>query len=82
MTTYRIVRCPNAGATLTVIVGLDDKWSIIISASVAVLYTMAGGLYSVAFTDVFQLTCIFGGLVSNILQILLHRSFPYLASAH
>ncbi|KAK2180844.1 hypothetical protein NP493_423g02008 [Ridgeia piscesae] len=50
------------GATLTVIVGLDDKWAVIISAGVAVLYTMAGGLYSVAFTDVFQLICIFGGL--------------------
>lgn len=50
------------GATLTVIVGLDNKWAIIISAGVAVLYTMVGGLYSVAFTDVFQLVCIFGGL--------------------
>ncbi|KAI0213393.1 High-affinity choline transporter 1 [Lamellibrachia satsuma] len=50
------------GATLTVIVGLDDKWAIIVSAGVAILYTMAGGLYSVAFTDVFQLICIFGGL--------------------
>ncbi|KAI0217644.1 High-affinity choline transporter 1 [Lamellibrachia satsuma] len=50
------------GATLTVIVGLDDKWAIIISASVALLYTIAGGLYSVVLTDVFQLMFIFGGL--------------------
>ena len=58
------VPSPSTGATLTVIVGLDDKWAIIVSAGVAILYTMAGGLYSVAFTDVFQLICIFGGLVS------------------
>ncbi|KAI0229265.1 High-affinity choline transporter 1 [Lamellibrachia satsuma] len=50
------------GATLTVIVGLDDKWAIIISASVALLYTIAGGLYSVILTDVFQLIFIVGGL--------------------
>ena len=59
------VPSPSTGATLTVIVGLDDKWAIIVSAGVAILYTMAGGLYSVAFTDVFQLICIFGGLVSD-----------------
>ena len=62
--TTRACVVSSPGATLTVIVGLDDKWAIIISAGVAVLYTMAGGLYSVAFTDVFQLICIFGGLVS------------------
>ncbi|KAI0240255.1 hypothetical protein LSAT2_009051 [Lamellibrachia satsuma] len=50
------------GATLTVIVGLDDKWAIIISASVVLLYTIAGGLYSVILTDVFQLMFIIGGL--------------------
>ena len=37
--------------------------AIIISAGVAVFYTVIGGLYSVAFTDVIQLICIFVGLV-------------------
>ncbi|KAI0229264.1 High-affinity choline transporter 1 [Lamellibrachia satsuma] len=50
------------GATLTVIVGLDDKWAVITSASVALLYTIAGGLYSVILTDVFQLMFLIGGL--------------------
>ena len=55
-----------SGTTLTVIVGLEHKWAIIISASVAVLYTILGGLYSVVFTDVLQLGCIIIGLVSGI----------------
>jgi len=37
--------------------------AIIISAGVAIFYTVVGGLYSVAFTDVIQLICIFIGLV-------------------
>ena len=53
------------GATLTVIVGLNNIWSIIISALISVFYTLIGGLYSVAYTDVVQLVCIFVGLVSK-----------------
>ncbi|XP_052781721.1 high-affinity choline transporter 1-like [Mya arenaria] len=50
------------GATLSVILELDTKISIIISACIAVFYTLFGGLYSVAYTDVVQLICIFVGL--------------------
>jgi len=50
------------GASLSVIIGLQHKWAVIISAGVSVLYTLAGGLYSVAYTDVIQLICIFIGL--------------------
>jgi high affinity choline transporter 7 len=42
----------------------DNTTSIIISAIVVVVYTLFGGLYSVAYTDVVQLFCIFAGLVS------------------
>ena len=38
--------------------------AVILSALIAVLYTWIGGLYSVAYTDVVQLGCIFLGLVS------------------
>ncbi len=48
---------------MSVILGLDHKISVIISACIAVFYTVVGGLYSVAFTDVVQLICIFVGLV-------------------
>ncbi|XP_070187378.1 high affinity choline transporter 1-like isoform X2 [Littorina saxatilis] len=50
------------GATLKVILDIDLTLSIIISAGIALLYTLMGGLYSVAYTDVVQLICIFIGL--------------------
>ena len=53
------------GGTISVIMDIDDRISIIISAIVVVIYTLFGGLYSVAYTDVVQLFCIFIGLVNN-----------------
>ncbi|XP_039600065.1 high affinity choline transporter 1-like [Polypterus senegalus] len=43
------------GGTMTVILDLASYQSIIISAAVAIFYTLLGGLYSVAYTDVIQL---------------------------
>jgi len=48
---------------LAIIINLDILVSVITSAVIAVLYTVIGGLYSVAYTDVVQLICIFIGLV-------------------
>ena len=50
------------GTTLSVILAIDDKISIIISASIAMAYTLVGGMFSVAYTDVIQIVFIFGGL--------------------
>jgi len=50
------------GASLAVILHMGHDTAIIISAGVAVFYTVIGGLYSVAYTDVIQLICIFVGL--------------------
>ncbi|XP_066515925.1 high affinity choline transporter 1 [Hoplias malabaricus] len=50
------------GATLSVIVDIDINMSVIISALIAIFYTLVGGVYSVAYTDVVQLFCIFAGL--------------------
>uniref|UniRef100_A0A8D8R8B3 High-affinity choline transporter 1 n=1 Tax=Cacopsylla melanoneura TaxID=428564 RepID=A0A8D8R8B3_9HEMI len=50
------------GATLSVIIDLDQGTSVVLSAFIAVFYTLFGGLYSVAYTDVIQLFCIFIGL--------------------
>ncbi|KAI8503937.1 High affinity choline transporter 1 [Branchiostoma belcheri] len=50
------------GATLSVVLGLNFTLSVIISAAIAVFYTLLGGLYSVVYTDVIQLFCIFVGL--------------------
>lgn len=55
------------GGTISVIMQLDNTTSIIISAIVVVIYTLFGGLYSVAYTDVVQLFCIFAGLVNRFL---------------
>lgn len=52
------------GATVSVVIGLDRFTSVIVSACIAIFYTLLGGLYSVAYTDVIQLICIFVGLVS------------------
>lgn len=40
--------------------------SVMISAMIAIFYTLVGGLYSVAYTDVVQLFCIFVGLVRHL----------------
>ncbi|XP_071793524.1 high-affinity choline transporter 1-like [Asterias amurensis] len=50
------------GSTVSVVLDLDRTLSVIVSACIAVVYTFFGGLYSVAYTDVVQLFCIFVGL--------------------
>lgn len=52
------------GATMSVILDLPYALCIWISAAVAIIYTLLGGLYSVAYTDIIQLTLIFFSLVS------------------
>ncbi|XP_073342342.1 high-affinity choline transporter 1-like isoform X2 [Pagrus major] len=47
------------GATMSVILDLPYTLCIWISAAVAIFYTLMGGLYSVAYTDIIQLTLIF-----------------------
>lgn len=47
---------------MSVIIDMDQKTSVILSALIAIFYTLFGGLYSVAYTDVIQLFCIFAGL--------------------
>ncbi|XP_068443021.1 high-affinity choline transporter 1-like [Clinocottus analis] len=47
------------GATMSVILDLPYSVCIWISATVAIIYTLLGGLYSVAYTDIIQLSLIF-----------------------
>ncbi|KAM4607421.1 high-affinity choline transporter 1-like [Polymixia lowei] len=47
------------GTTMSVILDLSYTISIWISAAVAITYTLMGGLYSVAYTDIIQLILIF-----------------------
>ncbi|CAJ1066843.1 high-affinity choline transporter 1-like [Xyrichtys novacula] len=50
------------GAIMNVVLDLPFAVCIWISAAVAVIYTLLGGLYSVAYTDIIQLALIFFGL--------------------
>ncbi|XP_059199707.1 high-affinity choline transporter 1-like [Centropristis striata] len=49
----------SLGATMTVILDLPYSICIWISSAVAIIYTLLGGLYSVAYTDVIQLSLAF-----------------------
>lgn len=51
---------------MAMILDLPYSVCIWISASVAIIYTLLGGLYSVAYTDIIQLTLIFISLVSDL----------------
>lgn len=51
---------------MSVILDFSYTVSIWISAAVAITYTLMGGLYSVAYTDVIQLVLIFISLVSSL----------------
>lgn len=71
---HQYITC--VGATLSVIVDININVSVVISALIAIFYTLVGGLYSVAYTDVVQLFCIFVGLVSFTV-IYLHKHGVY-----
>ncbi len=49
------------GAAFSTILGLPPTTAIVVSALIAVVYTMVGGLWSVAYTDALQFLCIAGG---------------------
>ncbi|XP_071394759.1 high-affinity choline transporter 1-like [Centroberyx affinis] len=49
----------SLGATMSVILDVSYTVSIWISAAVAITYTLLGGLYSVAYTDIIQLILMF-----------------------
>jgi len=50
------------GTTFGTIVGLDSSTSIVLSALIAVAYTVLGGLWAVALTDLVQLLLLLAGL--------------------
>ncbi|XP_063068035.1 high affinity choline transporter 1-like [Engraulis encrasicolus] len=50
------------GGTISTILDVPYVYSVVISAAVAITYTLLGGLYSVAYTDVIQLVMMFVAL--------------------
>ncbi|KAK0058927.1 high-affinity choline transporter 1, partial [Biomphalaria pfeifferi] len=67
------------GSTLSVIMELPTQPAIIVSACVALFYTLIGGLYSVAYTDVVQLFCIFFGLWISVPFAMTHPAVSNIA---
>ncbi|XP_055493074.1 high-affinity choline transporter 1-like isoform X2 [Leucoraja erinacea] len=51
------------GSSLSVIFEINVNLSVIISALISIFYTLIGGLYSVAYTDMVQLVCIVVGMI-------------------
>ncbi|XP_043970993.1 high-affinity choline transporter 1-like [Gambusia affinis] len=62
------------GVTMSVILDLHFGYSVWISAAVAIVYTLLGGLYSVAYTDVIQLALIFFSLWLCVPFLLLNKT--------
>jgi len=52
------------GATFGVLIGMDLTTAILLSAVVTTAYTMLGGMWSVAYTDIFQLGLVVVGLAA------------------
>lgn len=52
------------GATFGVVLNMDLSTAILMSAAVVTLYTMAGGMWAVAYTDAFQLALVAAGLAA------------------
>ncbi|XP_034528971.1 high affinity choline transporter 1-like isoform X2 [Notolabrus celidotus] len=50
------------GGTVSVVMDISSPLAVCISAAVAIIYTLMGGLYSVAYTDVIQLSLMLLGL--------------------
>ena len=68
------------GSTLSVILNIPDWIAIPVSAGLAIGYTFFGGLLSVAYTDVAQLSCIIVGLLLCIPFAATHPSVDSLHS--
>lgn len=57
------------GSTLAVMVGMNLATAIVLSALVITLYTMVGGLWSVAYTDAFQLGLVPVGMIAALWSV-------------
>ena len=63
----------SLSATISIVLNISRELSVAASACIAVFYTFLGGLWSVAYTDVAQLICMFIGMVSNQRQLTTSR---------
>jgi sodium/proline symporter len=62
-TFYLSAQFNGAGKVLFVTFGIDPFWGIVLGATVIIIYTMLGGFFAVAITDMIQGIIMFGALV-------------------
>lgn len=76
-TFYLSAQFNGAGKVLYVTFGIDQFWGIVIGASFIILYTMLGGFFAVALTDMIQGIIMISALVilplAGLYEILLHK---------
>ncbi|MDP8218305.1 MAG: sodium:solute symporter, partial [Candidatus Theseobacter exili] len=65
------VRLYAASIALSIVTGLPDLWAISLVAAVAIIYTIAGGIKAVIWTDVFQFFIFMGGASLALVFIIL-----------
>jgi high affinity choline transporter 7 len=51
------------GTTFSVLIGIEVHWAILVSAAMTMTYTVRGGLWSIAYTDVAQLAMAWVGML-------------------
>src|SRR5437588_1917185 len=74
------------GATFGVLLGMDLTTAILLSAVVTTAYTVIGGMWSVAYTDIFQLGLVATGLAAALPYVLsgaggLHAAWMHYVAA-
>lgn len=62
-TVFLTVEVMGAGKVMNIILGLDYTLAVIITLVIFVFYTMSGGMYAVAFTDLIQAIIEFGFII-------------------
>ncbi len=60
---YVAAQFKGGGNVLQVTFGIPEYWGIVLGATVIILYTMAGGFFAVAWTDLLQAIIMIGTLV-------------------
>ena len=79
---FLLTRCAMSGVRLyagSIVVafalGIDYRWAIVITAALAAVYTMAGGIHAVVWTEVLQVIVMVGGALSA--ALILYASLPH-----
>lgn len=82
---FELTMCDyDPGATMSMVLNLSRSLCIWISAAVAIIYTVLGGLYSVAWTDVIQVSLVLIGMVGSsdmVVIVMLIQHLPPLNQA-